>query len=211
MASLVSLSDYKTIANISGTADDARLTIILSAASTFFRRWCGRNEDTGFNTATWTEFYDGTGEESIQLREWPITSITSAQLVDDAGALTTLASTDYRVNLKTGVLSMLGTTLGRKWVEAGVNGIPTTNFEPSPQWPEGIQNVKVIYVGGYSTIPSDIQLVVCQMVDTSLAQAGGNRGMQSESIGQYSYSRAKWQDVLDANALMIAPYRTGGV
>lgn len=205
MASLVSLADYKVYAGYgAATTYDAVHTVMLGMASAMVRRHCGRDEDTGFATAARTEFYSGTGGETIQLREYPVTTLTSVESKDDADAYTTLvAATDYRFTARTGLLYRKGTLHGRF-----ADG---TGWGPSPCWVEGNDNFRVIYTAGYSTIPADLVLAVCKLVDLMFAERKAGGAMQSESIGGYSYTRATQEMKSESMAAMLAPFRGGSL
>lgn len=56
--------------------------------------------------------------------------------------------------------------------------------------PAGYQSVRVQYRGGYADIPDDLQQAVCELIQNTLASAGANPLMQSETLGAYSYTRA---------------------
>lgn len=207
MAALVSLSDYKSYAGITGTGDDTALTAMLGMASAAVRRHCGRNMSTGFAAATYTEHYDGTGAEWLQLREWPLASVTSIESLDDAGTYTTIPATDYRVELTTGLVYRLGAAHGRFAYSNGgiLNG---SGWRVQPCWEDGFNNYRVVYVVS-AAVADDITLAVCRMVDLAFAQRRTNPGMQSESIGAYSYSRMDAALLDKQVAGWLAPFRTG--
>lgn len=209
MALLVSLADYKTLASITGTSQDARLTIILGAASAAFRRITGRDETTGWESASRTETIDGNGEDSITLRESPVTAVTSVTLIADDGSETVLASTEYRVSASSGVLTRLSSAIGRHVAEGGPDYVGTF-WGAVPNWPAGAQNIEVVYTGGYATIPLDIQMAVARVTDTMSREAGTSPAMSSESIGGYSYTRAS--NIMSTDESIVAlckRYRQG--
>ena len=210
MATLISLANYKVWAGISGTGEDTKLTLMLEAASAEIRRWCGRNLTNGFESATRTENYDGTNGPTIQLIEWPITSITSVAERTADGTSTTLAATTYRVQATTGILSRVDVERGRFTGYNNVGGIDAV-WGIDPNFIDGFQNIVVVYVGGYSTIPSDLQVACAKLTDMSRATAGANLALNSESIGQYSYTRANAADYETLQRNIINAYRSGVV
>lgn len=104
---------------------------MIGRVSTAFETYCGRI----FNSATYTEYYDGNGHSNLYLDQYPVTSITSIN--DDTSWLwtssTLIPSASYRIQDKRMVV---------------YNG----NFS-NP----GIQSVKVVYVAGYTDIPEDLR------------------------------------------------------
>ena len=113
MASLISISEYKVWAGISGTAQDALLTVLVDAVSMEVRRMCDRDLTNGFESVSRTERYDGTVEQTIQLVEWPVSSITSVKVYTAGGSYDTLDSGTYRVNGDSGLLSRIDPVLAR--------------------------------------------------------------------------------------------------
>lgn len=209
MAALVTVAEYKAYAGITGSGDDTVLGILIDSASRALRRYCGRDETTGFAAGTYTEKYDGNGSDTLQLREWPLASVTSVAEVDDAGVSSTLVATEYRANLRTGELKMLGAVAGR--VLAGDDGLMTGGgWGVSPLWCDGFQNYTVVYVTS-AAVPDDLKFAVYRLVDVMFAERRTNPNYQSETLGAYSYTRAQrvaGQDSLFA--ALAAPFRTGG-
>lgn len=213
MAALVTVAEYKTYAGITGSGDDAVLTVLIDAASAAVRRACGRHESTGFASATYTETIDGTGADTISLVEWPVSSVTSIKYIDDNGVETTIAATAYRVNLATGVVYMLGSGHGRSQVDSdGYMVVGGWGWEP--KWTQGFGNYQAVYVGGYSPIPSDLAYAVFRLVDIMFAERRQNPNLQSESLGAYSYARASVAAGAAAASdsefdRLIAPFKSG--
>ncbi len=209
MALLVSVSDYKTFAGISGTSQDTLLTMLLGMVSADVRRYCGRDLTNGFESATRTETYSGTDESTIQLNEWPVTSITSVTMLTAGGGTEVLDSDSYRVDANTGLLSRIDVERGRFASYRWKTSTPEGSFQPNPRFEQGFYNVSVVYVGGYSTIPLDIQSAVCQLTGILYGNRGANLGLKSESLGQYSVTRQDAKIMDEIKASMLRPYNTG--
>jgi len=207
---LTTVSAYKTYAGITGSGSDAVLAVLLSQASAVLRRMTGRDLSNGFESASRTEYYDGKDAETIQLREWPVTSITSVKYVNDDGSTETIGSTEYRVNTLTGVLSMLGSVRGRFIVNA-TGGLNSPEFGVSPRFDAGFQNVQVVYTGGYSSIPADLELAVFRLMDVGYSQRGRDSSKQSESIGDYSYTMYAAAETDAAISGIVQTFRTGSL
>ena len=184
---LATVANYKAWAGINGTGNDAAITLMLAQAEAMVRRFAGRDLTNGFESTARTETYDGNGAAVLQLREWPVTTVTTVEERDRAGTWTTLAATEYRVDTRTGQLYRLGATWGRI-VSDFVGGGNNPSFGVNPAWSADPASVRVTYTGGYSTIPADIVAVVYMLIDYKLANAGGNPSATSETIGVYSVS-----------------------
>lgn len=209
MASLISIAEYKVWAGISGTAQDALLTVLVDAVSAEVRRWCDRNLTNGFESASRTERYSGMGEQTIQLTEWPVASITSVTVYTADGTAEVLDSSTYRVNGDSGVLSRIDPKRARFPVTAF--GSVDATFSTQPWFEEGFDNVQVVYTGGYSTIPADLKMACYRLTDLAYSARGRNFALASESLGQYSYSNANPKATNEIKAEVLRAYMTGGV
>jgi uncharacterized phiE125 gp8 family phage protein len=207
MASLISIAEYKVWAGISGTAQDALLTVLVDAVSMEVRRLCDRNLTNGFESTSRTERYDGTDEATIQLIEWPVSSITSVTLYTAGGDTEVLDADTYRVNGDSGVLSRIDPKMGRFPVTAF--GTVNATFSVQPWFDQGFDNVEVVYTGGYATIPADIKMACYRLTDLAYAARGRNMGIQSESLGGYSYTNMDPAKTTAIKAELIRAYNTG--
>lgn len=72
-------------------------------------------------------------------------------------------------------------------------------------WPEGLENVKVVYTAGWSseTLPDTIRMVILQIATLMLMEAGENIGVTGKSFGENSRTfinytnMSKWLSKLD--------------
>jgi hypothetical protein len=200
---LTTASEYKTYAGISGSTDDTFIGVILLVAEKYVANICNRT----FESATVTEIYDGNGEESIVLRRPPVTSVTSVEFAVSSTTWTTVPSEAYRIDLAAGVLSMANSSATFLNFDDSLVDRPW-QIGMRPSFPRGRSNIRVVYVGGYATIPDDLKFVVWSMMDMMFANRRANLGMQSESIDSYSYTRvlgadmrAHWESMLGSYVL----------
>lgn len=140
--SLVTLAKYKEYLKI-GSADtsfDTQLTDIQSAVEKRVKEFLLRD----LETATYTnEIYDGNCSNELILRQFPITSVTKIEYYegldsDSEEVWTTLAQ---------------GTDYERKIIPSDATRVILDTYS----FVRGVQNYRVTYTAGYSTIPSDIQ------------------------------------------------------
>lgn len=186
MASLISIAEYKVWAGISGTSQDALLTVLVDAVSMEVRRWCDRNTTNGFESMSRTERYDGNDEQTIQLMEWPVTAVTSVTVYTAGGDTDVLDADTYRFDGDSGVLSRIDPRLARFPVTAF--GTVNSTFSVQPWFERGFNNIEVVYTGGYATIPADLKMACYRLTDLAYTARGRNMGIQSESLGSYSYT-----------------------
>lgn len=203
---IITADQYKVFKGISGTEYDAQLAVIVPAAQALVERYCNRVFDTG----TFTELHDGDGTDTIILKNAPLASIRSIKLVDSVGTvLSTYAAADYVSTLSTGIVKLYDSRFGRLVYDSfGI--LQNTTWGNQPYWPRGFQNIQVIYVGGYSSMPADLQLAMYQYVDAVLSSATsavGTGTYQSEKLGNYSYALAMASQKFDAFRHLFAPWR----
>lgn len=175
---LFTATEYKTSRGISGTDYDTRIADGLGHVETFIRRYCGRNTTNGFESAERTETYDGNGLSVLYLNEWPITAVDSVSLRTSASAFgTTLESTEYYTGSQGRIYRYAAAVYG--W----------TNGEQRSVWPEGDQNIQIVYTGGYATIPDDLKEACYLCMDSWFASAGRDSlNLASESMGVLNFN-----------------------
>lgn len=195
---LVTLSDTKTHLGITGATEDARLTELQAGVESWFKGQC-RQE---LEAATYTEFYEGLGVRALRLRQKPVRSVTEVRIDPDGfygqgvsafSGDALIAGVDYALRLDGDGISRSGLLyrLGSSWPAARVRdrGDLVSYIRP------GYGNIKVIYDGGYLTIPDDIQLAVKALVGIHLRGARGlGLLLLSESLAKYSYTAAPIKD-----------------
>jgi hypothetical protein len=197
---LANLSEIKNGLGITSTDFDVQIAALINPVSALIEREAGRK----FDCATLTERHMG-GEPTIALREYPVLSITS---VTDKATNEVLAATDYAVETATGLLRRL--TLGSRWAAShSVDVFYVGKNTPVGRW-------EVVYEAG--TVPEDIKLAMFYTMSSLVnvnGSTGGMAGFQSESDGDYSYTRATPSSSssvsgLPANAVAIlSSYKAG--
>lgn len=173
-------------------ATEAIVTALIPIVQAQLERWTGRT----FDTATFTQYDDGQNLPFVMLRNTPITSITSWKIIGDDASETTIDATAYRFDPNTGKLGFIDERYGRfagVWDNGWLDG-PLTEFGFVGALPDRFRNSKVVYVGGYATIPADLKQLAREMISSMIADGAGGAGtdaaIQSESLGSYSYT--KW-------------------
>lgn len=161
---LTSLANLKEYLGIVANDEDSLLTNIINRSTDIIEKYCGRR----FKETTYTEEeYNGSGTTKINATNFPITAVTSKQRnYGTAGD----ANWD---DLQDEFFKYLEDE-GQFYYQVGFN--------------KGTKNYRFTYTAGYSTIPSDVEeacLALCSHVYTDRK----NKGMQSESLGEYSYTK----------------------
>jgi len=209
---IITTAEYKAYAGISGTAQDAQLDILIPGLQAELERRTGRK----FDSATYTEYVDGSDSPQISVRNYPITSVTSVQLIDRSETVVyTYDAAYYKIELDTGLISrQSGGMWGGEVSDAYPNWwqpLPSPlTYQLGPAFPDGWRNIKVIYVGGYASnaMPADLKLLMYDLTSTRLAQIGQDMGLESEGLGHYNYKRGQnAADIWEIYATRVAMWR----
>lgn len=150
-----------TVANLQavvGSITTARCELVIEAVSRAFATYTGRT--LHYETPV-TEFHQGNGQTRLYLRRRNITGVTSVYIWSDLQTVASMdsvlpgalvAETVYRTaaNDEQGVLYRAG-----GWpIACGSWG----DLTGQPNLSDRAENIRVVYSGGYSTIPYDLQM-----------------------------------------------------
>lgn len=202
---IITLSDYKTWAAISGTSDDTRLQVLIDSAHAAARRYCGRDLSNGFESATRTQDYTVNTYE-LQLEEFPVTSITSITPIEADNTLgNALDSTEFYVDLDTGIVRMNSAQNNRVFIDTYHNTGVISNWD----WRPRFQRVRVVYVN--DAPPADVKTALFRMVDGLYASIRKDMGIASQSLGGWSVSYASPDVAAKAQASLLDPFGSGKI
>lgn len=177
---LTTVSACKAFRGIAGDNQehDAELARLIPAVQAFLEQECERT----FEKATVTDYFHGDDwRDRVIVARPPIVSITN--LWDDPARVyaTPLAVTSYVIDD----------------AEAGVIRLDGLTFS------QGLRNIKVTYVGGYATIPTDLEQAAIELVWAAREKGVNNLvGVRSRSVadGNVQYVNLGWgslaQDIL---------------
>lgn len=168
-----------------------------------------------------TEFYSGTGTNTLWLRGTPVQSITSLS-IDDAGYAgqgpggyteVMQAGTDYALFVDQPTGSGIASMSGRVWKINGTWPRPQASIGALNSVPgDGMGNIKITYVAGWpaDSMPPDLVLAVTQMVVQIKSTRGDGVPLQSEGMDYYNYTRVNPADLakmLGSVESLIAPFK----
>lgn len=135
------------------TTDDTLLTKIISRVSEKIEKKCNRT----FLAANHTEYFAGNGINKQYIKNWPINSVTSIHVDDDRawGSDSAVAAEDIIISSQNpGMIILADGEIFTKTVD-------------------GIENVRIIYNGGYSTIPTDLEQACIELCCIEYIKSGG--------------------------------------
>jgi len=148
MADLITLNDYKLAQGLTDLKNDDRIESLITSVSQLVKTYCATTFVDYYATPK-TEVFNITYETNIiQLNESPILSVTSVEERNSySSAYVTITEAAFEFYIDTTTDSLFRT---------GSRGYGT--------WPMGPGAVKVVYMGGYTEVPSDLKLAVLDLV-----------------------------------------------
>jgi hypothetical protein len=166
LVTTTSMNAYMGIATSS--TEEGECDLVINAASKFAMMYCGRSN---WLTTTLTEYYDGDNTDTLYLKSPPINSVTSIHIDDSVPR--DWSDTDDLVD-------------SDEYLTYSEEGKVVLDGDIYVQ---GKRNVKVIYSGGYGTVPADLQQAVKELVAFWYKRNTDKRvGVTNVSVGDKSTS-----------------------
>ena len=149
-ANLITIQEYKALAGIASTTQDAAINSLIPKVSTLIKGVC-RRSFVDYVDEVKTEVFKG--GEMLPLAEYPVISLSAVEHSSDYGATYTelVEYTDYVLDVET---------------ECIVPIPPVTSF------PRGINAYKVSYYAGFEVLPEDLKLAVADTISFYLKNDG---------------------------------------
>lgn len=133
---LTTLAKVKQFGQIESFEDDLLLVRMIDAASAAIEQYCSRQ----FESQSYSEVLDGTGQRKMTLRNVPVTAVAS------------VAVNGRAIPARPAV-----TAQGFTFDQYGVRLVGYT-FEA------GASNVEITYTAGFAAVPADVDMACCEMV-----------------------------------------------
>jgi hypothetical protein len=183
VADLTTLVVVKAWLDISTTNSDTVLTRLITAGSAFLINWLNRNI---LSSSYVNEKYNGNGHQSIRLRNWPITAVSSVA-----------------VNGTQLTVSADGITNGFIFDDNHVYILPGTSID---RFCKGVMNISIGYTAGYATVPFDVEQACVELVSRKFKERT-RIGMTSQSLGGQETNSFSKDDLSKDTKSMLQNYR----
>jgi hypothetical protein len=182
------------------SVDPTYLALLISSASIQLQNWARRC----FVSQKFTESFDGEGDQTLFLKNYPITNIEQVDFVDMDGTVNIVMANgaDFTKYFFIG--------------DGGEIDFILNNPGGYERFPRGFKNVKIIYTAGYSPIPEDIQEACAEQIVFINDQGSANSSIKSEKLGDFSQSFFDQGNSGGSNDLsktafqLLSPYRDMG-
>lgn len=201
---IATATEYKAYIGESGTGFDTLLGVLIASTQAGLERACGRV----FDEATYTDLaLDGNGEGSIWLPHTPVSAVSAVKTLSGDGTETAVTSTDYRLNGATGELRRINAS-DWGW-GAPSSSIIITGGGCHPIWPYGTQNLLVTFTAGYAdnAMPTDLKLLLYQLIDAALDRRGENWTLQQAADGIEQRTALTAAEMVSKYEAMIRPWK----
>jgi hypothetical protein len=168
---LTTLAAVKAWAGVTTSGDDQVIQDAITAFSLYAMHVTGRGSADGsvptsspFATpVSYDEFYDGNGNESLYLRNWPITAVTA--VIDTGYTIPQSTSTvnpGWYIDQSHKYIGLrYGGTL---YSQRGYGGAGRRTGYGRVGFSLGQQNVEVQYTAGFSAVPFDLEMTARKVV-----------------------------------------------
>lgn len=187
--SLCTLAQIKIYLTITVDTYDDLLQVLIDSASDKIDKLCDRH----LLENDYTEYIDGNKQTKINLKEYPINSVTSLTIFDYVVDLTDADA--FKIYPEQGAIYYLS------------------------KFSEGNRNILVVYNAGYygydqpslTNVPDDLNMLCMQLVKTMYDKTKIDSSKSGEKLGDYSYSTNNSMYISDLDTLqkeIIGRYRS---
>lgn len=194
-------------------APQATVQAYVDVASRMVESYCNRK----FLSQTVSERYVILNSQRVYLKLTPVTNVSRVAmyqqsdpiLADSCGYVSGYNSTETN-------MTESKVDINLEYLLENRSGVMTlVNMQLPYYSPRGPQYSYVVdYTGGFDVCPDQVKLAIAQLVNGMYAAAKYDNALQSEKIGDYSYSRASFDPFLSSKnpvAHLLAPYVRYGV
>ena len=215
---LTTLTAVKTQGNITDTSRDNQLQYLITGLSAWLKRTLHRN----IESLTQTEYYSGNNTTILQLRQYPIISV-SRVCIDSGGnfgqaanafpsSLDLIAGQDYAIMSGQNGLGSSGQLrrINSVWWQYPV----WAPGKVAPQLSEPTGSILVTYTSGFVTIPADLQYAINYEILIASKRMGDVGDVSSESYqgaSQSYFSPEQLQKILGSVNQVLGCHRSFAV
>jgi uncharacterized phiE125 gp8 family phage protein len=175
--SLITLDFFKTMMGITSSSNDTVYENLINAAADWLDEYLGRSL---IYSSYSNEVYNGSGNNILNLKNWPIVSVTSIQYRSGFGSdavWTSLQGNEYQIDYNEGQIVVPG-KFYRREINYRVTYTAGYSDDPTDQ------------ATGASAIPSSIKLALAELVQNMFTNRKINKNVKSEKLKNYAVTYA---------------------
>jgi hypothetical protein len=179
--SIAEVQEYLTDLDLEDVSDEPEIQKLINRAMDHIERFC-RNK---FRSTPLTERYDGSGQQKLILRHWPIISVTSVKIYNYNNQLVrTAAEADLILDKEIGTIALppISYWLSPRWPSSAFSWpylstsgyfLRGSEFDYYNTFGKGISNIEVVYTYGHETTPESIKDACIKLVVIDLLRKKG--------------------------------------
>lgn len=208
---IISTAEYKAYAGITDADWDTRIGILTPIGQGMLEEYCGRV----FESATYTDVkFTGNGEQSLWIKNRPVTAVSAVKTVDSEGTSTTLEASTYRFSAEGELHRLSGSVSGwdRGWDYQ--RSIGTVGGIRSNVWSDDApDNILISYTGGYTSLlmPDSLKGLMYLITDGLIDEAGENWKLAATGDGVISRTALAPDLITRRYADLCRPWRGSGL
>jgi hypothetical protein len=203
---LDTLANIKTRLGITGSADDALLSLLQASADAWIAEYCQRD----FEGGTFTEYHSG-ASDTVQLRNFPVVAVVSLR-VDPSRQFTAESewpSERFLVHAQRGVVR----SLGGPFVPAAAR---TVLAQDMPSWTRAAGTVRVVYTTATAAVPADVREAYAQLIGHWFRRVKTQAGLGHQNLTAQHFADSAVRHTSEQVAglplppdvrTLLAPYR----
>jgi len=181
MADLVTVARALLAPGLTGM-NPARLATLITTASAIAEGICKRE----FTSASRTVTLNGDGDSELLLPNFPVTAVTTVTVIGWDDTETEIAGSQFRIQEDIGLI----------------------RFKPDSSatyryFPQGFQNLAVVYVSGFDPIPADLQEAVVNIILWIAAAQESDPTLKSERLGDWAGTFITGTDQLPISITLV--------
>jgi hypothetical protein len=175
---LITIDEYKLSQGLTDLKNDDRYQSLITAISQLVKTYCAADFVDWFATPLTEVFNINFETDFVQLRESPVVAITSVSSRESfTGDYTVLTADEgYYLDLRTDTIYRM-----------------SGDFQVD--WPMGPGAVKVVYTGGYQSVPEDLKLAVIDTVKYYFKEEYKERRTLAGASMSNSTTSTQWRNV----------------
>jgi len=193
---LCTVADVKSVLGISASTYDTVIGTCIAFAERYMANLCDRRDDsTGMvgMGPTWlssvrTETRTGALQETITLRYWPVTTLTSVTIYSSTSSNVAVSTGSYRLDQNARTIRFLG----RRQIAWDAGFMPTDSpFAVEPiDTQRAFPYTQIVYTGGFTagSVPDDLKMAAIELSRQIFMRRNRDSTLASETLGNYSWS-----------------------
>jgi len=144
--------------------------------------------------ADYTEYYDGDNANILYVNNPPINSLTSITVRSSTD--TVINGSNFELDSKAGII---------RWKDYGLD----STADIIGIFPRGYRNIKLIYNGGWVSVPEELQFIVAEAIIQVFDRREGFGQLENAKLGNqfFNFGKDHMQNLIMSNKKILSMYK----